>query len=556
MSECEENDALRRKVQELSARNEELEAEVSRVNDEAARYRAVFHGVPTPIAMTDKEARFVDINTAFVRFLGHSLDDLRGKQVATISDPGDIKKEGAAFRELRSGQRDYVEYEKRYLRRDGEWTRAHICASFLFDERRRILGAYAQIADVLDGNLASSGSIRAVDARNRAMLDAVPDLVFLMSPEGLIIDCKPSPLVPISKPVASYVEHRVDEAFVPEVAQRISELLREVVSTGTYRIDVYENAEANRYEEAFLAKTQTGDVIVAIRDVTRRVIAEKERDRLAAAIAAHVNELEQWKTLVDGAPHPIALLDMRYVVAYANEAFRALFGASTVIGLDVMQRMAHERNVVDVERRLHTKGHFQGDVVVMRMNGAHVVVDATIFVISDEMQKPTALGCIVRDRTDELNAEVERARLHEEIVNAQARLIRELETPVLPVAPGVLVMPLVGRIDEQRGERIMANLLQGVVDHRATVVILDITGVSAVNGDVALGLVRAARAIGLLGAKTILTGVRAAIARELVVHANEVSELEMTSTLERGVAVALRASYERLGKSKSSIRGA
>ena len=96
----------------------------------------------------------------------------------------------------------------------------------------------------------------------------------------------------------------------------------------------------------------------------------------------------------------------------------------------------------------------------------------------------------------------------------------------------------------------LATALEGAEANRAEVVILDITGVKVVDTEVASTLVSTARALGLLGAQAILTGVRPEVARALVVLDVELGTLVTRGKLQDGIAYAL----ERSGH--SSPRGA
>lgn len=109
----------------------------------------------------------------------------------------------------------------------------------------------------------------------------------------------------------------------------------------------------------------------------------------------------------------------------------------------------------------------------------------------------------------------ELSRVRRELSRLQAEL-RELGTPVLPVFDGVLVMPLIGHLDAARGTHLMDDLLLSVERHEATVVIVDITGVSLVDTSVANLLIQTMRAVGFLGAECVLAGVSAAVSRTMV----------------------------------------
>ncbi|XXX72116.1 PAS domain-containing protein [Sorangium sp. So ce134] len=137
-------------------------------------------------------------------------------------------------------------------------------------------------------------------------------------------------------------------------------------------------------------------------------------------------------------------------------------------------------------------------------------------------------------------AEAENQKLQAEIIRAQEASLRALSTPLLPIAKGVIVMPLIGDIDQRRAQSVLEVLLGGIAAHEARRVILDITGVPAVDAEVANALVKTAQAVGLLGATVILTGIQPRIAETLVELGADLSTLVTRSTLESGIAHALK----------------
>jgi rsbT co-antagonist protein RsbR len=104
----------------------------------------------------------------------------------------------------------------------------------------------------------------------------------------------------------------------------------------------------------------------------------------------------------------------------------------------------------------------------------------------------------------------------ERVIADQHSAIRELATPILSVRPGLLILPLIGVIDSQRAAQITEDLLQGIVEHRARAVVIDITGVPAVDSMVANHLIQTAEAAGLMGAEVLVSGVSTANALTLV----------------------------------------
>ncbi|WP_437336256.1 PAS domain-containing protein [Sorangium sp. So ce394] len=162
------------------------------------------------------------------------------------------------------------------------------------------------------------------------------------------------------------------------------------------------------------------------------------------------------------------------------------------------------------------------------------------FPVSGEGIPEGSMAGVSLDITRVKEAEREREAARDELIVAQQDTIRELVTPLLPIAEGVLVMPLIGFFDSARAGGIIETLLQGVERHAARIAIIDITGVKAVDERVAEMLVQAARAAGLLGAEVVLTGIQPAIARTMIELDIDLRGLVTEGTLQGGIAYALK----------------
>jgi anti-anti-sigma regulatory factor len=168
-----------------------------------------------------------------------------------------------------------------------------------------------------------------------------------------------------------------------------------------------------------------------------------------------------------------------------------------------------------------------------------VGLDHWIAPLYDANGQPDGVFGVSIDMTKQIAAEHQRAHLQEEIIEAQRAALRELSTPLIPIAENVIAMPLVGTIDTARAQQIMETLLEGIAEQQADVAILDITGVRVVDTQVANALLRAAQAAKLLGTRVILTGIRAEVAQTLVGLGADLSSITTAATLQDGVALAL-----------------
>jgi anti-anti-sigma factor len=131
------------------------------------------------------------------------------------------------------------------------------------------------------------------------------------------------------------------------------------------------------------------------------------------------------------------------------------------------------------------------------------------------------------------------ARVHDEVIHSQAATLQEISSPLIPISDTVMVMPLIGAIDERRAQHIMESLLEGISLNGTRLVILDITGVPLVDTQVANVLIQAAQAVKLLGAQVMLTGMRPEVAQALVGLGIGLDGIMTRSTVQNGIAYAL-----------------
>jgi rsbT co-antagonist protein RsbR len=128
----------------------------------------------------------------------------------------------------------------------------------------------------------------------------------------------------------------------------------------------------------------------------------------------------------------------------------------------------------------------------------------------------------------------------ERIIRQQQEAIRELSTPVLQVRERLLILPIIGVIDPQRARQLTEQLLRGIRNNRAKVVVIDITGVPAVDSTVANHLVQTVDASRLMGATVIVTGLSSEIAQTLVTIGVDLTKMKTVGDLQGGIEEAER----------------
>ncbi|MFB8027199.1 STAS domain-containing protein [Streptomyces sp. NPDC056465] len=132
------------------------------------------------------------------------------------------------------------------------------------------------------------------------------------------------------------------------------------------------------------------------------------------------------------------------------------------------------------------------------------------------------------------------AKAREEIISAQSEQLMELSTPVVKLWEGVVAVPLVGTLDSARTQVVMEKLLQTLVDTGSDQAIIDITGVPAVDTEVAQHLLKTVVAARLMGAECTISGIRPQIAQTIVALGIQFGDIVTKATLADALKHALR----------------
>ncbi|GGZ94308.1 STAS domain-containing protein [Streptomyces subrutilus] len=133
-------------------------------------------------------------------------------------------------------------------------------------------------------------------------------------------------------------------------------------------------------------------------------------------------------------------------------------------------------------------------------------------------------------------------RTREELISAQAEQLMELSTPVVKLWDGVIGVPLVGTLDSARTMVVMEKMLQALIDTGSEQAIIDITGVPAVDTEVAQHLLKTVVAARLMGAECTISGIRPQIAQTIVALGIDFGDIVTKATLADALRHALRRS--------------
>jgi len=194
-------------------------------------------------------------------------------------------------------------------------------------------------------------ALRQSEARNRAFVNAIPDLLFRVSRDGTFLDCHSAPgYLPVMSPKEFLGRNAVD-VFAPLVAQALKERIINVLSTGEIKIVEYDmpmlNGEMRSWEQRMVMLSED-EVLLIIRDITARKQAE-------AALRVSQQQLQERqqreKELVE---EELARLHHQLVI---STRFATLGQVAATIAHELRNPLGAVRNAVYYIRRYLVQDH-------------------------------------------------------------------------------------------------------------------------------------------------------------------------------------------------------
>jgi rsbT co-antagonist protein RsbR len=517
---------------------EELQTENARLREQLAEqqqkartaeqnYNSLFTNMTIGSFITDMQRNIQECNPIFQTMLGYTTEELQTISLTALTP----EKWHALDQEKHQNElvsRGYTElYQKEYICKDGTILPVEVRCHLITDEQGQPAGIYGFARDITAQHQQEK-ELRTF----KSLVEYALDGIGVSDSQGNFVYANPSyqamtgyGSAMIGMPVMTlYDSNEVD----------LSPIIDEVLGSGKW--------------QGVLPFTRQNQTIFQGQCSIYRIQDPNEAGFLLAAIVRDITEqqkvqqeLRTFKTLVDKAPDGINVTTPDARIFYANESFRSLSGYyDEAIGKTIVDLYADDpESLMTAAQQVAEQGYWHGPFTLCQPDGTLIPVFTSVFAIQDVQGTVRWLAAIVRDMSEQQRQEQERQEMQQQIIDAQRAALRELSTPLLPLANGVIAMPLLGTIDSNRALQVMETLLEGVSSHHAETAILDITGVQILDTQIANVLMQAAQAVKLLGAQVILTGIRPTMAQTLVSLGVDLSSIVTRSTLERGIAYAL-----------------
>lgn len=276
--------------------------------------------------------------------------------------------------------------------------------------------------------------------------------------------------------------------------------------------------------------------------------------KLLRDVTARRADESMFRALLESAPDAMVIVSADGRIALLNKQAEALFGYARE---DLVGRPVETL----VPQRLHGRhsqyrdGFFAAPMVrpmgsdlelfAVRHDGSEFPVEISLSPLHTD--QGLLVCAAIRDVTERREAQERLKRQRDEIL--------ELSTPVIQVWDKVLALPIIGTLDSGRAARLTEGLLEKIAEQQAEVIILDISGVPTVDTLVAQHLLKTVQAATLMGATSVISGVRPETAQAIVHLGIDLGRLRSRNTLRDALQLALQIVHERARAAADAAQG-
>jgi rsbT co-antagonist protein RsbR len=418
-----------------------------------------------------------------------------------------------------------------------------VCFDNITQRKQAELDLHRLNAELEERVAARAGELEQSQRLLRHVLDSSPSAIYIKDLEGRFLLANQKAAVLMGLTPETLVGRADHELFPAEYVDQWRAAERQVTQ-GHCAVEQEEQApQADGIHTFISSRTPVFDeqgAIYAIGGVSTDIT---ERTKAEEALRQSQHRLQ---TIIDSLPSAVFWKDRDSIYQGCNLTFARFAGVGTPeaivgksdhdlpwAGAEADSFRAYDRKVMDlgvpelniVETQLHADGKrswANTNKIPLRGRDGEVI----------------GLLGTYQDITEQKQAEDERLALQTQVIEAQQHALRELSTPLLPLSERVVLMPIVGAMDSRRAQQVVETLLQGVSEHNASLAIVDITGVQVVDTQVANAFIQSARAVQLLGARVMLTGIRPEVAQTLVQLGVDLQGITTRGSLQAGIAYA------------------
>lgn len=233
------------------------------------KYRSVVEQVREVIFQTDITGRWTFLNRAWTDITGYSISESLGGHFLAHCHPDDLRQNLELFRPLLQQQVDSCRHEVRYLTQSGQIRWLEIAARLTRSpDNDKVIGISGTINDITER--------RQSEEHNRALISAIPDLIFRVNRQGVFLDYRIPRGYAVYGDPDTFIGRKQVDVLPAAIAQQRMQAIEAALRTGEVQVCEY-TLEINgspRAEESRIVSCGQDEVLIIVRDITERKAAE------------------------------------------------------------------------------------------------------------------------------------------------------------------------------------------------------------------------------------------------------------------------------------------
>lgn len=246
------------------------------LNKERTFFEQLFKNSPEGIVLLDNEDRVISCNDEFVKIFGYETEEITGKYINDFIVPDSLKQEGQYLtNSVAVGQEISMETTRKT--KSGKLIEVSILGKPIIHTDGKQLAVYGIYRDITVRK-ENESALKRSEEKNRAIVEAIPDLFFIISNDGVFLDCLANNDDKLYQPKAMFIGKNVREIMPEYISDKFFNAVEKLNTTNSiqvYDYDLFMNGD-NYWFDNRIARINEEQVLIISRDITHRKKAEQE----------------------------------------------------------------------------------------------------------------------------------------------------------------------------------------------------------------------------------------------------------------------------------------
>lgn len=408
------------------------------------RFRLLAENVSDLFCLHERDGTYIYVSPSCREMLGYEPEELVGTTPLELFHPDDLEMVRAELRRTLDGEKAGATHRMR--RKDGSYIWLETHSEPIFDPDGKVYRLVTSSRDITERKQ-TEDMLRDSEARQRALLAGIPDMLIRTDRMGHYLEIHPAPGFAPLWPVEEMVGRRMHEFLSAELADLALQNIEQALESGQMQSYEYrlEEARGLRDYEARLVPYGQREVLILVRDITDRKQAEERVGYLAG--------------LLDQVSDAIISTDAGFHIRTWNPASEQIYGwkQDEVLGRQIEEIVKTRAIPPGALETLQTKGYWQGEVVQHHRSGHPLYIQSSVTRLDDNEGRMTGALAVNRDITElkEAREKLIALELEKSKVTLMQRFIssvsHDFRTPLAAINTGLYL--LVKSPDEEKRAR-------------------------------------------------------------------------------------------------------